>query len=398
MRQIILLMMGSFLLGMSVHAEEENMQTLYVGTMNAPTGNPEIAPSEGIYRLELNRNTGELRVCGLAGKAKGPSFIVKHPSLDVYYTVSGNEDGTSREGLIIAWKKEADGSLGRINTMNSGGLGSCHLSVHPSGKFLGVANYSSGQLTMFSLHQDGSLEKLVATFTFEGNGPNAARQEKPHAHYVHADNAGNYAICCDLGTDRIHLFQYDSTTNQWQVNPNQPFATVASGAGPRHAIFAPGGEYLYVLNELSCTLEAFLYSSEKGTLTNVQTSPTLPVGYQGINKAAAIDIHPSGKFLYVSNRGANLITVFAVDPTPIRGDKHASGIVMEPIQHIPSGGDAPRFIGLDPTGEFLFSCNKKTHNIVVYRVNQETGKLTDTGKSATLPWPVSIACPARCNP
>ncbi|MDO4583074.1 MAG: lactonase family protein [Planctomycetia bacterium] len=391
MRHVILPMMGIFLSCVLAHAGEEKMQTFYVGTMNAPTGNPEIAPSEGIYRVELNRQTGELQFRGLAGKAKGPGFIVKHPTLGVYYTVSGNEDGTSKEGLVIAWKKESDGSLSRINTMNSGGLGACHLAVSPCGKFLGVANYSSGQLTMFSLAADGSLEKLTETFTFEGHGPNAARQEKPHAHYFHTDNAGKFAICCDLGTDRIHLFQYDSEKNQWIVHPNQPFATVASGAGPRHAIFAPGGEYLYVLNELSCTLEAFLYSPEKGTLTSVQTSPTLPVGFQGINKAAAIDIHPSGKFLYVSNRGANLITVFAVDPTPIRGDKHASGIVLEPIQYVPSGGDAPRFIGLDPTGEFLFSCNKKTHNIVLYRVNQETGKLTETGQNVILPWPVGMA-------
>ncbi|MDO4575454.1 MAG: lactonase family protein [Planctomycetia bacterium] len=378
----------------AVWAETEKdaeMKTLYIGTANTATGNPDIAPSEGVYRLEMNLKTGELTFQGLAAAAKSPTFIVKHPTREVFYAVASNEDGTSKEGLVVAWKRLENGNFERLNTANSGGLGACHIAVHPSGKWLFVSNYSSGQFSFFSLDDDGRLGKLEKVFSSDSanKGPNAVRQNAAHAHFMMADPSGKFAIGCDLGCDRVYSWKLENGT--WIENPERPFVTTASGAGPRHADFAPNGQYVYVLNELACTLEAYLHDPESGVMTNVQTSPTLPFGYHGVNKAAAIDVHPSGKFVYVSNRGKNEITVFAVDDTPVRGDKHESGCVMAPVQHLSSGGDAPRFIGLDPTGNFLLSLNKKTHNIVVYRVDAETGKLTDTGFRAQVPWCMSVA-------
>ncbi len=374
----------------SVSAENQEVVTIYVGTQNSPTGNDAIAPSVGIYRMKLNRTSATLENCGLAAEAKSPSWVAKHPTLDVYYTMAGNEDGKSRESLIIALKKNADGSLERLNTRNSGGIFACHLSVHPNGKFVCIANYSSGQVSFIELNADGSLGKLNTVFTLDGHGPNAARQQKSYAHFVALDRAGKYALCCDLGGDQILSYMYDEAENVWKENPKFPVTRTASGSGPRHLAFAPNGKYVYVLNELSCTLDAFAYDAETGKLTLVTSSATLPPGYRGANKAAAIDVHPSGKFLYYTNRGANLITVFALDAEPIDGAKMEAGAVLTPIQYISSDGEFPRFAGLDPTGTIFLACNELTHNITVYRVDSETGKLTRTD-SAQIAWCTGIA-------
>ena len=148
---------------------------------------------------------------------------------------------------------------------------------------------------------------------------------------------------------------------------------------------------MFVLNELNCTLDVFAYDAERGTMNCVQTAATLPNDYVGVNKAAAIDVHPTGKYVYVSNRGANLITVFAISSRAILPEKGEAGVVLNAVQHFPSGGDFPRHIGLTPDGRYLLSCNKKTHALCVFRVDAETGKLTDTGTQVTIPWCCSVA-------
>ena len=380
----------TFLVVLSAFVRADDVVTVYAGTLASPTGDENIPPSEGIYRMELNRTTGTLTNCGLAAKAKSPSWVTKHPTLDVYYTVAGNEDGSSKESLVIAFKKEADGSLTRINTANSGGTCGTHITIHPSGKFACVANYCSGQCAFIELNPDGSLGKMNADFQLEGKGPNKARQRQSYAHFVKADPNGKFSLCCDLGGDQIFSFYYDEAEKVWKPNADYPVTHSASGAGPRHLAFAPNGKYVYVLNELSCTLDAFAYDEETGALTLVESAPTLPQGFRGDNKAAAIDISKDGRFLYVTNRGANLITVFALDSEPINGEKMQAGVVLNPVQYVPSGGEFPRFAGLDPTGTIFIACNKKTHNVNVYRVDQATGKLTLTG-TAQIAWCTCIA-------
>ncbi|MBP3695334.1 MAG: lactonase family protein [Thermoguttaceae bacterium] len=369
----------------------ENIVTLYAGTTGNPTNDPNIPPSEGIYRMELNMETGALVNCGLAAKAKGPSWVTSHPILkDVFYAAAGNEDGTSKESLIIAFKKQADGSLERLNSVNSGGTCACHMSIHPSGKFAAVANYCSGQVSFIELNADGSLGKMNAVFKLEGSGPNKARQRSSCAHFAASDPNGKFTLCCDLGGDQITSYFFDETEKVWKENTDCPQTRTASGAGPRHLAFAPNGKYVYVLNELSCTLDAFAYDEKIGSLTLVQSAPMLPPGYRGSNKAAAIDISKDGRFLYVTNRGANLVTVFALDADPVNGEKMEAGVVLNPIQYVPAGGDFPRFTGLDPSGNFLFVPCKKTHNVNVFRVHPVTGKLTLVS-SAQLAWCTSIA-------
>ena len=364
---------------------------MYVGTYANPTGNPLVPLAEGIYRCSFNTDDGTITVIGLAAKAKNPSFLVKHPSLPIYYAVASNEDGASREGLVIAFEKKENGELNRINTLNSGGLGSCHLAVSRDGKYLFVANYSSGQVSFFQLKADGSLDKLMNVVQQEGPGTNPTRQERTHAHWVGMDNQGKYLLCCDLGADRIFSYCLNDDQTEWVPNPAQPYAQVSGGAGSRHAAFSTNGKYLFVLNELSCTMDTFRYYPENGKMISIQTVPTLPSGYSGVNKAAAIVFHPFLDMVYCSNRGFNSITSLKVDTTmDIDPVKQESGTITKGIGFNSSLGDFPRFMCLDPTGKFLIVCNKKSNNMVVMKVDPLSGLLTYTDKMAVLPWAVSI--------
>ena len=370
-----------------VNAEE---RVFYIGTQALPTPSPDIEVSRGIYRGVFNDQTGEIKILGLAAEARNPSFVVKHPTLNCYYSDSGR--GIDGQGSVDAWEKQADGSLKKLNSQRSGGQGPCHLSVHPNGKCLFVANYSGGQAAMIQILPDGSLGEVLSD-QHVGYGPNTVRQERAHVHWMGVDPTGKRVLCCDLGCDKVYSMLLDENDFGWIPNPKFPFAQVSSGAGCRHAIFSADGKYLFVLNELSSTIDVFLYDSQSGSMTVVQSDTTLPKEFRGTNKAAAIcDLKTEdGEFVYCSNRGANLLTVFKVNPGEIRGDREQCGTVLETVQHITSGGNAPRFVGIDPTGKFLLSCNKKTCNIVVYAIDQKTGKLTPTGFEANVGWPLSIA-------
>ena len=367
----------------------------YIGTMALPTGNAETETSRGIYRGLFNQQTGEIQICGLAAESLGASYVVKHPTLNYYYSVSSVR--VNGQNSVDAWEKQADGTLKKINSQASGGQGPCHLALHPSGKSLFVANYSGGQAAMIALTPSGALGEVVGIDAHSGFGPNTVRQEKAHAHWVGVDPSGERVFCCDLGCDKVFCSRLNDLQTGWEANQKFPYTQVSSGSGCRHAVFSSDGKYLFVLNELSATIDAFLYDVQSGSLTSVQSDATLPPDFRGTNKAAAICLLPAAQneakcdFVYCSNRGANLITVFKVNKGEIRGDKEICGTVLEPIQYISSGGNAPRFIGLSPNGKFLLSCNKKTSNIVVYAINSQTGKLCETGFEAKIGWPVSIA-------
>lgn len=354
--------------------------TLYIGTKSLPTGTPEIAPSRGIYAFSMNPDTGELAPLGLAAEATNASFLAKHPSKDVYYA-------TADADMIVAFTRNRGTQfLTRLNALPTSG-GATHISVHPAGEFLFSSNFHSGTVDIFRLASDGGMAEIAFSQPMGTPGPSAAanpvRQDRPHPHWMQADPAGRYVLMCDLGSDRIYTFVRDAG---WMLNPAQPYVTVPTGAGVRHGAFSPDGTFFFAICEITATLEVFRRDVKSGVMAGVQSVPTLPAGFRGENKAAGIVMHPSGKFLYISNRGANLITAFALDPRKIDSDAGFCGQTATPIQFTPSGGEFPRFITLDPTGRFLLALNKKSHNAVVFRVDEATGMLTDTGHRATVPW------------
>jgi 6-phosphogluconolactonase len=207
-----------------------------------------------------------------------------------------------------------------------------------------------------------------------------ARQEGPHAHSINLSADNRFAIAADLGLDELLVYRFDADRGTLQAN-DPPFAKVNPGAGPRHFVFHPSGRFAYVISEIQCTITAFAFDAAHGTLRQLQTLSTLPQGFAGQNDDAEVRVHPSGKFVYGSNRGHDSIALFAVDPE--RG-------TLRLVENISTQGKTPRNFNLDPTGTYLFAANQDTDNVVIFRVDPDTGHLTPTGQVLSVPSPVCV--------
>jgi 6-phosphogluconolactonase len=261
------------------------------------------------------------------------------------------------------------------------GAGPCHLNVHPSGRLLFAANYVSGSLAVISVREDGSLEPAAQLIQHTGTpGPVADRQEGPHAHCVALDPTGRYVLAADLGLDQVLVYRIDLDGRRL-APADPPAVAMAPGAGPRHIAFHPDGRWLYVTGELDSTLTVFSWDAERGRLEHVQVIGTLPAGWTGTNYPAEVAVAPSGRFVYMSNRGHDSIASFAADPAT--GKLTSAG-------HQPTQGSFPRHFALDPSGAFMVAANQDGDNVVVFRVDGETGQLTPTGHAVTVPMPVCV--------
>ncbi|MEZ8219838.1 6-phosphogluconolactonase [Candidatus Fervidibacteria bacterium JGI MDM2 JNZ-1-D12] len=345
---------------------------VYVGTY---TGKG----SKGIYAFEFNLRTSKAAEPRLVAETPNPSFIAIHPTARFLYAV--NEIwGGGKEGTVSAFSIQRDGSLQFLNQQPSKGVGPCHLTVDKTGKFVLVANYGSGSVAVLPILPDGRLGEATCSIQHEGKSVNPQRQEGPHAHSINLDPANKFAIVADLGIDKLLVYRFDATKGILEPN-DPPFAATAPGAGPRHIAFHPNGKFVYAINELNSTVTAYRYDAVKGTLTELQTVSTLPEGFTGNNTTAEVQVHPSGRFLYGSNRGHDSIAVFAID--------EATG-KLSPLGHQSIQGRTPRNFGIDPTGTYLFAANQDSDNIVVFRIDAQTGKLEPTGLIVEIPTPVCV--------
>jgi 6-phosphogluconolactonase len=233
---------------------------------------------------------------------------------------------------------------------------------------------------VFAIMPDGSLGAQTGFDQHAGTGPDKDRQEGPHAHCVITDPAGHFALCTDLGNDKIYVYRFDATTGK--ITPNTPaFGMVKPGFGPRHLIFNPNGKVLYCINEMGSSVTAFNWDGAKGTLTEFQTITTLPADFKAFNKDAEIIFSPDGKFLYASARGHDAIAVFAVDA--------ATG-ALSLVQDVPAGGKTPRYYSFDPTGKWIICGHQDSNTAVVFSVDAATGKLTQHGNPIAVPGPICI--------
>ncbi len=274
----------------------------------------------------------------------------------------------------------ASGRLELLNQQSSGGAGPCHVTVDPTGRNALVANYGGGSVSVLPLGDDGKLGPASAFVQHQGSSVNPRRQQGPHAHSINLDPAGRFAFVADLGLDKIMVYRFDAAAGT--LTPNDPaWAAVAPGSGPRHFAFHPSGKFAYVINELASSLTAFRYDAPRGALEEVQTVSSLPAGPVEGNSTAEVQVHPSGKFVYGSNRGHDSIAVFAVDG--------ASG-KLKLVEHESTQGKTPRNFGVDPTGRFLLACNQASDTIVGFRIDQETGALTPTVQTLSVPSPVCV--------
>lgn len=337
--------------------------------------------SEGIYRATLDLATGALSQPELAAEVENPSFLALHPSGKFLYAAGelSNFEGKPG-GAVSAFALDSKtGALKLLNQQSSRGAGPCHLVVDRTGGNVLVANYGGGSVAVLPIDEDGRLKQASSFVQHKGSSVNPKRQEAPHAHSINVDPAGAFAVVADLGLDKVLVYRFDAVAGTLTAN-DPPHTTVAPGAGPRHFAFHPSGRFAFVINEMNSTVTAFAYDAKKGTLSEIDTKRTLPGPHQG-NSTAEVQVHPSGKFLYGSNRGHNSLAIFGID-------EKTGGLT--PAGHQLTGGRTPRNFGIDPTGKFVLAANQGSDSIVVFRVEQETGKLEETGQSIKVPTPVCV--------
>ncbi|HXG46506.1 MAG TPA: lactonase family protein [Methylomirabilota bacterium] len=350
---------------------------VYIGTYTGPK-------SKGIYLSRLNADTGALTPAELAVETPSPSFLALHPSGRFLY--AANEVGRFQDqptGAISAFAiARGTGRLQLLNQQPSGGAGPCHLVVDRAGRNVLVANYGGGNVAALPLEKDGRLKPASAVIQHTGSSVNPQRQKEPHAHSINLDPANRFAYAADLGLDRVLIYRFDSAGGSL-VAAQPPFVRVKPGAGPRHFAFHPNGRFAYVINELDCTVTAFRCDPKTGELKTAQTISTLPPGetHQPGFSTAEVQVHPSGKFLYGSNRGHDTIAVFAID--------QKTG-TLTPVENEPTQGKTPRNFGIDPTGSFLLAANQSSDTIVVFRIDPKSGALEPTGAKIEAPSPVCI--------
>lgn len=235
-------------------------------------------------------------------------------------------------------------------------------------------------MSVLPIGEDGRLGELTDAIQHQGSSVNPQRQEGPHPHSANPDAANRYLFVPDLGLDKIMIYRVDLTHGKLSPN-DEPWARVKAGAGPRHFAFHPNGKYGYVINELDSTLTAFAYDDKRGRLTEVETVSTLPENYKGRNHCADVHVSPSGKFIYGSNRGHDSIVIFAINERTGR---------LTYVGHEPTQGKTPRNFAIDPTGTFLLVANQDSDTIVTFRIDRLTGKLSPTGNVISAPTPVCL--------
>ncbi|MDB5332091.1 MAG: pgl 1 [Phycisphaerales bacterium] len=348
-------------------------ERVYIGTYTGPK-------SKGIYLTQLDLVTGKLSEPQLAGETENPSWVTL--TRDGRFLYAANESGAAiKDGAITAFSVGADGMLLALNQQPPGGGGPCEVNVDDAGKNLLVANYGSGAVALLPVGDDGKLSPPASIHQHAGAVADPKRQGGPHAHCIEIDPTGRFALSCDLGLDKVFVYKIDGDKHQLVLN-DPPFGVLSPRSGPRHLAFHSGGRFAYVINEIALSVTAFSWDAQRGALAEIQSISTLPKDAPpGEGSTAEIAVHPSGKFLYGSNRGNDTIAVFTIDEQT--GKLTAAG-------HTPSGGKTPRGFAIDPTGAFLVAGNQGSDNLVVFRIDQKTGALTPTGGTASLGAPVCV--------
>ena len=380
---IIICLLAAFLIPFALSRIEAKSDAakrylVYVGTYTTKTA------SKGIYAFRYDQTSGKLTTIGIAAETQDPSWVAIHPNGKFLYAV--NEAGKS--SMVSAFSLDAQsGKLTLLNQLPALGEDPCYLSFDRAGKYVFVANYTSGNVVVFPIQADGKLGPATANVRDEGKlGPNKQRQEGPHAHWIEASAGNRYAYVSDLGLDRVLIYKFDAAsgklTNPGLNEPEALSATLAPGSGPRHVAFFRNGDFMYVLGELQSTVTVFANDDAREQYRSVQTISALPKGFSGRNDAAEITIYPGGKFLYSSNRGHDSIAVFHIDM--VTGKLTFAG-------DFSVEGKEPRHFTIDPYGKFLLAEDQLSNKIVTFHIDQKTGALTPTGDSVEVPSPVCLA-------
>jgi 6-phosphogluconolactonase len=359
-----------FVLGVCSISALGDQEFFYLGTYT------DHASSKGIYQGTLDTATGKLGPLSVSASALDPSFLALRPDGQILYAA----EETPGTGAVEAFRRTANGRLLRLNKRSANGNGTCHVSVDPTGRDVLVANYGSGSIACFRLRKNGSIGARTAFVQFSGSGPDADRQAGPHAHSIYVSPDDAFVYSCDLGSDRIWIFRFDAARGTLVAN-DPPFAQVPPGSGARHLVFGRDGELVYVSNETGHSISVFARNLSTGNLTPLQTVTSLPPGMPDAEAATAeIALHPNGKWLYVSNRGSDTISAFAVGP---------SGR-LKFMQSLAAGVKSPRSFAIDPVGRWMIVAGQNDNRIAVLKIDPASGELSTTDQSAQLGSPVCV--------
>ena len=360
--------------------EEQNPTFVYVGTYTGPA-------SKGIYLfrlktqgLEVSQNI-TLVPLGLAAESPNPSFLELDVKRRLVFAANEIEEFEGKPtGAVSAFKVEADGRLTLLSQRASAGTGPCHLMLDRTGRHLFVANYGSGSIAVLPVAADGRLGDATSVIQHKGKSVNPDRQQGPHAHGLAVSVDNRFVLASDLGLDKVLVYRFDA--DKGTLTPHEPaFVASKPGAGPRHVTFRPDGRFAYVANELDSTVTALAFDAAAGTLKEIQTLRTVPEHFEGANYPAEIDVHPSGKYLYVSNRGHNSIVLFTID--------EAAGTLTY-VEEQGTGGQKPRHFGIEPSARHMAIANQGSDTVLASRIDAGNGRLKPSGVFATVSAPACV--------
>jgi 6-phosphogluconolactonase len=336
---------------------------------------------KNIEAFRFDQAAGTLTRVGVAAEIEHPSFLFISPNHRFLYAISEGRNAAASSVSAYAIDAAA-GKLTFLNKQPAGGAGPCYVEIDAEGKNALIANYNTGSFAVFPLDANGKLQPMSAFMQDHGTSVDAGRQEGPHAHCLVAGPGDKFAFGCDLGLDKVMIFKFDP--GHGTLVPNAPaFAQTKPGAGPRHIAFNPNGPWAYVVNEMGSTLTVFRYDASAGTLLELETQSTLPKDFSGQNTCAEVAAHPSGRFVYASNRGDDSIAVFGCDPNLGR---------LTFLQRMATGGKTPRQFEIDPTGRYLLAGNQDSNTVVVFSIDKTNGKLQPAGIQVQSDNPMCVRC------
>lgn len=367
MKRLLIVFLFSVIL---FSGQGQTSQNIYVGTFTSEG-------AEGIYLCSFNASTGKIQLEKTFKAIDNPSFLSISPDEEYLYAVSRTSTKIEKSGgYVLAYRINPNGELEFINKQLSHGTGPCHINVSADGKYVAIATYGGGTISVYPVKAGGGLLPASSTVQFKGSGPNKRRQEAPHGHSIKFSPFSSFVFSADLGTDQLNIFRLKDGK---LVATEQQFVKLAPGAGPRHFDFHPEGNFIYLINELNSTVEVI--ENKMGTWQSIQTVSTLPSGFNGDNYCADIHVSADGKFVYGSNRGHNSISVFQVNPDSKK---------LTLVSTTSTQGEWPRNFTLSPEGKFLIAANQHSGNITVFQIDQESGELQFTGSQLEIPSPVCL--------
>lgn len=351
----------------------QSKDIIYAGTSS-------LRESKGVYVFQYDRTSKMLTEIQTIDGGDSPNFLAISPNKQYLYVVYTNGTIKGDNGSVMAFKIDSStGYLSKLNEQSTEGVGPAHVSIDPKGRFAYVSNYSTGNLVVYPLNNDGSLGNPSDIVQHSGNSIIPGRQDGPHVHSIIPSKDGNYIYVSDLGMDKIMIYQVQKNG---KLEPALvPFVQSTAGAGPRHFVIHPNGNYAYSAEELSSTIGVFSVDKSTGALNSIDRVRMLPESFTARNSAADIHFSPDGKFLYASNRGHESLVIFNVNPEDGK---------LTLVGHENTGGRHPRNFMIDKRGEYVLVANRDTDNIVVFKRNKKTGKLSPAGKQANVPAVISL--------